>query len=221
MRKIKALLFIAAVAAAVYLSWPSIDARFFTLPRIHSKIDSLDYLYEPVQIETTGSAVVRIDRTDVRLEYVAEYEIAGRVVGIEDYSGRKVEDKLSPRDVAIAWGWLSDDNVDSEINWGPYGYRSFKFTVPGALWHSSVGGTDAILSSMSNNHLIPHSNETRRKISDIRIGDFIKIEGYLVNATYDIGRNGRYFVWNTDTARNNSDCEIIYVTSVVWLQGPY
>ena len=196
------------------------SSSFFTstfFPVNHPRVESLDYLYEPLQTWTTGNVTVQVSGIDVNIEFVAEYSIAGRVVGARNYTGRKVADLLSPRDVALAWGWLSDKEVDSEITWGPWSDRGFRYSAN--RWGNRFGGVGEIRNYMSNNHLIPDSDKTRKLLYDIRVGHYVKIEGYLVNVTY-YTPNGSYFYWNTDTARDNDDCEIIYVTNVTWLQEP-
>ena len=191
------------------------------LPTAHPRIDSLDYLFEPVQTWTSGGKVVNVDGVDVNIEYVAEYSIAGRVVGTENYtprrdSPRRIIDKISPKDVAMVWGWLSDKNVDSEIVWGPFSYRGFHYTVSR---DSSLVGVGSLLGYLSNNHLVVFDDEKRALIDDIEVGHYVRIEGYLVNVNH-IDDNGNIIVFNSDTARNNNDCEVIYVTNVTWLRGP-
>ena len=203
---------VAAVSVLLYIEEPYIQY-------IHPTVHSLDYLYEPVQIATTGGTSLRVGSADVEIEYVAEYIISGRVLGYKDYDGDKIQEKLIPRDVAIAWGWLSDEAVDDKFQWGPFGERSFGYKLTNAVWIFQHGGLDAVRTSLSNNHLIPDGDRTRQLIRDIREGDFIKIEGYLVNATYPTGKNS-YSIWTSDTARNNDDCELILVTDITWLQKP-
>jgi hypothetical protein len=167
-----------------------------------------------VQIKTTGSAAVRVNNIDATLSYVAKYAVSGKVVGVHDYTGRRTEDILSPRDVAIVWDWLAQPGGDSHINWGPFvpNDRAFSFSML-----PNSGRT--VMGYLSNNHVIPDSKETRKLINDIKEGDFIRIEGYLVNVSAEINQR-RTFVWNTATSRDNFDCEIVYVTNVTWLHGP-
>ena len=223
MKKGIIILLVTALVVAVYPFRSLLAAPFAAIMRpktVHPRIESTEYMFDPIQIATSGNRVVRVAGTNVNLEYVAEYSIAGRVLGIDDYSGQRVQDIISPRDVALAWGWLTDTEVDSRINWGPYNYREFLFSVQNDQWLRSVGGVDAVISHTSNNHLLSVNNEIRRLINDIEVGDFIKIEGYLVNMTHNVGRRGAYFLWSTSTSRTDTDCEVIYVTNVTWLQGP-
>ena len=195
-----------------------IPARF--LPTARQRIDSLDYLFEPVQVEAAGEKVVVIDGTDVKITYVAEYAVSGRVVGTHDYVSDEVFDLLSPRDVALAWGWLSDKDADSDIDWGNFVNRGFRVSVYYDKGDSAENAVGALKGYMSNNHLIPYDDEANRLINEIRKGHFVRIEGFLVNVHYVVGPAGKYLDWNTSTTRDNWDCEIVYVTNVTWLQGP-
>ena len=202
---------VSAVSVLLYLEEPYIQY-------VHPTVYSLDYLYEPIQIWTTGGTTLMIGKTEVSIEYVAVYVISGRVLGYKDYSRNNMAERLMPRDVAIAWGWLTDTELDSKFQWGPFGHRNFSYRPIDYTWYNRID-PDTVISSISNNHLIPDSDRTRQLIRDIRDGDFITIEGYLVNLIYPSGRNS-YITWESDTARNNHDCEVILVTDITWLQKP-
>jgi len=216
---VKFLLLLAIVVVAISVIMPDVPKHvlstlgFEKTYTIHPREDGKDYMHDPVQIKTTGGTTIRVDNLEAKLNFVAEYAVAGKVLGVENYSGRRMEDRLSPRDVALAWGWLAEKGADSNIKWGPFVYRGFLFTYYEADLKNKIRG------NFSNTHLIPNNKETERLINDIREGEYVRIEGYLVNVTCDMG-NGRTFTWNTATSRNNFDCEVIYVTGVTWLMGP-
>ena len=55
---------------------------------------------------------------------------------------------------------------------------------------------------------------------NIKQGDFVKIEGYLVKSSWKDNKHREYH-WNSSTSRDDKGdgaCEIIYVTSVKWLK---
>ena len=83
-----------------------------------------------------------------------------------------------------------------------------------------MGGTNKITEFCSNNHLIPCDNKNKKLMDSIKEGDFVRIEGYLVNV-YCKKSDESYFNWNTSTSRNdtgNGACEIVYVTNITWLE---
>lgn len=184
------------------------------------KVTTLDYLKAPIQMSTSGNQTINMNNTNVKLTYVAKYTVYGRVVTTRNYYGYNIENKLSPKDAALAWGFLADKSVDSKINRSSLNNRFCNFYVSDGKWLNSIGGTSAISKNFSNNHLIPSDNKTKKLIKSIKKGDYVKIEGYLVNAYSDTS-NGEYFYWNTSTSRTdtgNGACELIYVTNVTWLE---
>jgi len=61
------------------------------------KVDSLELIPEPKQVATSGSTTISRFGLEATLEYVATYELAGRVVGTFDYYPLvSNQDKLSP-----------------------------------------------------------------------------------------------------------------------------
>lgn len=89
----------------------------------------------------------------------------------------------------------------------------------------SMLGSNYINSHLSNNHLIPSSKETKEKISQIKIGDFITIKGYLVSVSAEdmvdwvssLDRTDAYPLYIAEKGEGGS-CEIIYVTDVSWIK---
>ena len=87
-------------------------------------------------------------------------------------------------------------------------------------WYNKHGGEKGIGKYWSNNHLIPSDDSIEKLIKEIKKGEYVTIEGYLVNIRYD-GPNGEWFKWNSSTTRDDigsGACEVIYVTDVIWLE---
>lgn len=181
---------------------------------------NLNNIPAPVQTGTSGGTSKVINDGTANISYVANYVINGRVVDTQNYSSSGIENKLAPKDVGLAWGFLSTDESQEKITWSSWGDRFLNWRVKDDDWYKSVGGKVAMTSNHSNNHLIPSSNEIERKIQTIKKGDYVQIEGYLVDIKWT-GSNGRYFYWNTSTSRSDDGsgaCEIIYVTDITWLR---
>ena len=185
---------------------------------LHTEIvDSLEDLPAPIQIATTGEADVIISGEETHLTFVAEYTIVGRVITTSDYvyDPTNARNTISPKDVGIVWGLLSNKEVDSKISWF-VGHRTNWFTVSDLDWYyNREGGPRAIQSLISNNHLIHSSNHIRKLIQSISVGDYVKIEGYLVDAKYRTGYT-KTSIFRED--RGPENCETIYVTNVTWLK---
>jgi hypothetical protein len=190
------------------------------------KVESLHLITEPVQtdIRPYKSASKKIDGIDVEFTFVAEYSVSGRVVGVMDYAGTAI-DSTSPRDMAIVWGVLTDQKVGAQIidqHLGPVMSDRAMFYRKSS-WVEDFGGADAVDACISNNHLIPSDENTRKLIMAIQPGDYVCVEGYLTNVKWDFGAT--YGIWETslsrtdDISNSSGGCEVIYVTDVKWLES--
>lgn len=181
---------------------------------------NLSNIPAPTQIKTKGGTTKEVKNGTAEITYVAEYVINGCVVDIENYNGSSVDDKLSPRDIGLVWGPLSTKENQKKIKWTSYGNRYLSWKVADGEWLESIGGKSAFITSYSNNHLIPASSEIERSIKSIRKGDYVQIEGYLVDINWK-NSSGSTFTWKTSTSRDdtgNGACEVIYVKNVTWLR---
>ena len=174
---------------------------------------------EPIQKETTGHVDTKVAGYDVHIEYKYSYDIEALVVSTKNYSGSGVGDKLSPKDVALAWGKVAEYNKKIDFNWRQSG-RWVNWSVSNTDVLEPVGGIEGVGKQCSNNHLIPADTRAKKAIKKIKKGDHIRIQGYLV---YIDGKksDGSTFYWNSSTSRDDDGdgaCEVIYVTSVEWLK---
>ena len=180
----------------------------------------MNNLQQPTQIATKGNVVKIINGLNVEISFVATYKISGRVVDVQNYYGFDIENKLSPKDIGLSWGFLAREQNNKKVRWSSLGNRYLSWYSNDGKWISEMGGKNKISECISNNHLIPSDNKTQKLINSRNKGDYIRIEGYLVNV-YCKKNNGGYFKWNTSTSRTDSGngaCEIIYVTNILWLE---
>lgn len=136
----------------------------------------------------------------------AAFSIRARVLSRENYRLGQ-EAALSPVDLALGWGVMSDqallDQID--ISQGSRWYFT-RYDYPAPI------SDQAIIRNSGNMHIIPANNWVRDKIGDIRVGDIIQARGSLVDVDQDSG-----FYWRTSLTRNDSgggSCEIFYVEQV-------
>lgn len=193
-------------------------AKNITFPT-YETVTNLYNLPEPVQKNAEGYVIKYISGTPISISYVASYHIYGAVISTYDYYEYNLQNTLSPIDVALAWGKMADPENYSKIQWQS---KSNRF-----LYHRIID--NSLLNDMtksyidlhfSNNHLIASSEEIKKLIKQIKVGDYISIEGYLVNVTYKKDNNYTYY-WNSSTNRyddGDGACEVIYVTNITWLQ---
>lgn len=179
-------------------------------------VDDLENLSDPIQTETSGGFDLKMDGWNVDVNYIAEYSISGKVVDVQDYYGVSFNDKLSPVDLGITWGFLANDET---LIWSSSGNRFLNWR--GQIRDINIlGGEERINCHFSNNHLIPCDRKVKKSIKSIKEDDYVKIDGYLVNI-YATKSDGSYRYWNSSTTRTDSGdgaCEVIYVKNVTWLK---
>lgn len=143
----------------------------------------------------------------------ARWRIAARVLSRERYY-RGWRADVSPVDLALGWGALSDPAVDRYIDWHQ-GDRWY-------FWQWSAGSpyqNDAIRRQSANVHVVPGSDNLRRAVLALEPDDVVQLKGWLVNLQGP-ERDG----WNTSltrTDKGNHSCEIMYVTELADSQHLY
>jgi hypothetical protein len=136
---------------------------------------------------------------------LAEFEIKAKVLSREDYqSGREAE--LSPTDLALGWGRMSDESVINRLDisqsgrWYRWQTQSSEFPIP----------RNEIIVSSANMHMIPQDSAIEYELDRVLKGDVIRLSGYLVRADAPDGWH-----WQSSLSRNDSGagaCELIFVT---------
>lgn len=157
----------------------------------------------PVQINLQNSGF-KID--DYRLTRRAQFEIRARVLSTEPYYLHRTGD-LSPMDLALGWGVMSDQSVLDQIDISQSGrwYRT-RYEMPPPVPELQI------ISHSSNMHMIPAKKSIARALKKLREGDIITLRGYLVDVDHDSGWLWRTSMSRTDTG--NGACEIVYVESL-------
>lgn len=136
---------------------------------------------------------------------LARFELKAKVLSKENYSlGREAD--LSPLDLALGWGRMSDEDVLKSINisqggrW--YRWQSEKFLIP----------RREIETSSANMHMIPKDEDVAASLEDIRTGEIVSIRGNLVRVDAKDGWH-----WMSSLSRDDTGsgaCEIIFVESI-------
>lgn len=182
-------------------------------------VDSLSYIESPKQSSASGNDIKHILNIDVNIEYKAEYEITGRVIDVQKYNEADIYGRLVPVDIGLAWGIMAGDNAQGKVKWISNGDRVLRGQAVDTTWVTNMGGMDKVFKNISNNHLIGSTDEINNKIKSIKTGQYVKISGYLVSASYDF--NGKSYYVSSSLTREDQGltaCEVIYVTDIVWLK---
>ena len=180
---------------------------------------AIKYIPDPVQKDTVGDTVLKIDDYNVLITHLCDYEIEALVVNTKDYIGFGIQDKLSNRDFGLAWGGVAEYNEMIDFHWSQNG-RFLYMKVDNQRDIDNVGGFSYINTHSSNNHIIPANDETKLNMWLVRRGDHIRIKGYLVNVDAVKPNGSESYYWHSSTSRTDAGdgaCEVIYATEISWV----
>ncbi len=142
-----------------------------------------------------------------RLTPRARFVLRARVLSRKDYRWGDAAD-LSPMDLALGWGAMSDQAVLErvEVSQGArWYYTRYEYPAP-------LPDRDIVRQS-GNMHIIPADDLVRQRLGDIRRGAVVRAQGYLVDVDQESG-----FRWRTSPSRNDSgdgSCELFYVERIM------
>ena len=196
----KHLIFIALIFGAIY-QWRTVSDEYLSVPHGPGIMASKT----PKQSNITSRTHFKFKDYDIT--ELATFDIEARVLSKKNYRfGR--ESELSPTDLALGWGKMSDEAVLDKIQISQSG-RSYRWRVD-----SFPIPRREIETHSANMHLIPATDSVKRDIKSVRKGDIVKISGTLVNvkARHDNWR------WSSSQTRNDTGagaCELIFVRSLV------
>jgi len=194
MRLIPTLLFIAIAAGA----WNHFSSR--PIGHAEGSIAPED----PVQVSHPGLPSFSVGAYQIMP--AAEFSVEARVLSTETYHmGREAD--LSPIDLALGWGPMSDGAVLDrlQISQGNRFY-SYRWSDQPPIQPSEI------VEHSANMHMIPSSDEIKRRLDKVREGQVVAISGYLVRVQAPDGWH-----WNSSMTRSDSGngaCELVWVKSL-------
>jgi len=115
---------------------------------------------------------------------------------------------LSPVDLALGWGPMSDPTVINQLQisqggrWYQYRWDNQPPIEPGVIARHSA-----------NTHLIPADSSVRKDLLNIERGQVVRLKGMLVNVEHPDGWKWRSSTTRADTG--GGSCELMWVTEVV------
>lgn len=172
-------------------------------PIDHSRI-APELLRAPRQEATTRDAFSFVyKRRECRVRPVAEYELWGLVVShnnIESVADIYHDSSsVDTKDLCVLWG----DNLASN-DFHRVEFRSGSWTC----YFSYPDGVAFRHDGLGNNHLITDQPSMRDRIAGVRVGDQVRLKGFL--ADYQMDDWGSF--WRqTSTVHTDSDCEVVFV----------
>jgi hypothetical protein len=156
----------------------------------------------PIQIDLKQAKP--FEHEGYQITPLAEFKLKGKILSREDYSlGR--ESDLSPIDLALGWGTMSDeavlDKIDISQSGRWYRWRVEEFPIP----------QKDIETQSANMHMIPADDLVEDQLDSAKQGQLVELTGYLIRVEADDGWN-----WQSSLTRNDTGahaCEVVYVES--------
>ena len=148
---------------------------------------------------------VRGRMTSWKLTPRATYDIAARVVAREHFWLGGLAG-LIPWDFGLVWGRLVDEPLRSQISF----FQTSRILF--WSWKDSSLDQSYINSHAANVHVIPATSRVSGVLNRVRRGDYVRLEGDLVDIA---GPNG--FEWRTSLSRTDTGpgaCETIWVRAI-------
>lgn len=139
---------------------------------------------------------------DYTITPLAEFQITAKVLGKENYYWDRQSD-LSPVDLALGWGPMSDERNLKSISISQSGRWYY--------WNTRTPPipTQSISVHSANMHIIPATSEITDQLQRIIPGQVITMDAQLVEVKSKDGWNWRSSLSRKDTG--NGACEILYV----------
>jgi len=158
----------------------------------------------PHQENLDSSVIHTLD--DYTVTGLAKFHIKAKVLSKENYYFDRESD-ISPTDLALGWGKMSDDIILDKIDISQSG-RFYRWHV-----NSFPIPRREIETHSANMHLIPANDSIKSDIDEVRKGDVIEISGSLV----EVKSNTNGWRWKSSLTRNDTGkgaCELILVESI-------
>lgn len=161
---------------------------------------------DPVQTPLEDPPDIVIDRWTLTPR--AAYDITARVLSREDYRFDPIA-SLTPMDLALGWGAMSDSQVLSafEISQDArfYSWRPVAASTPIA--------TREVIRHSANTHVIPANATVASQLDRVRRGgEVVHLTGMLVDGRRDDGMTIRTSLTRTDSGAGA--CEVMLVQDV-------
>ena len=170
---------------------------------------------EPINLEPFDRTV---DGQSYHIVPVASYDISALVVSEHDSRTwwdlvhKKAGDFLNVTDLCVVWGQDTTDSLYQQVS-----FANSEFTCE---WSAPADGVHSMATDgVSNNHILTDDRFTARDLRELRIGDQIRLRGYLVNYANQRAPNDYRNTSLVRTDLGDGACEIIYVNDLTVLHA--
>ncbi len=166
-------------------------------------------LDEPRQTATRARPFdASFDGVDYLVEPEYAYDLAGMVVSYRHHDNNSrmhflANDHLNMLDVCVVWGDSATGEHLHKINFWNGIFTCNVRTRDHEAWQAFS------MEQLSNNHLISDDDGIRDQVKAIRVGDQIRVRGYL--ASYSSENGGKRGTSTTRTDAGDGACETVFV----------
>jgi hypothetical protein len=173
-----------------------------------------DVLEQPKQVRTAKPAIdTTVNGIDYRIQPRFAYNLSGLVVSLHhsdswwDYAHKEWGDHINLMDLCVVWGGTAEAGAYKKVSFSNNQWECHW------SWSSAAAGRNFNHQEVSNNHIVTDNPAVAKVLRKIRIGDQIRISGYLVDYTI-ANRQGARVTSTTRTDTGNGACEVLYVEAV-------
>jgi hypothetical protein len=172
----------------------------------------IDVTADPVQFGADEGRVLYRRNGEFEIQSLASYSIQGRVLDISVNNSYEVEGSVFPVDVALAWGKIAETDYDRYMKYGfekvPGENQWFTVTSGGASLPEGMSD-DYIMTHLSNNHVLPATENLYNAIVRLEKRQEVLLEGHLVRAFLIDGNLIESSLVRDDT--EGGACECLYL----------
>lgn len=136
---------------------------------------------------------------------LADYDIRARVLDTQRY-GYGTEAELSPIDFCVGWSSASDQANIDQMNIS-ISDRYATFMPKGQMTFDIADVADLI----ANMHLIPETDLVKGELLRVKVGQFVRLQGWLVEIHRPDGWHWKSSLTREDSG--NGACEVMVVRS--------
>lgn len=174
-------------------------------------VETVDVSGDPVQTACSNSGTFTMDRNGDKYDItpVADYRIAARVVIKKKYTD-DISAEIAPYDIGCVWGEVAKKKYDKYINYTNNDRTTYAMYYPGCPL-----SYDYVKVHVSNNHIIMSNSNMEKAVEDIKVGQYVILEGFLVNMDGNV--KGQHAIFKTSLRRDDSgahSCEYLYLKKV-------
>ena len=198
-----------ATNVLIIISFSWLLVAFWNRNDLPGSIDYVSSIADEPRQTVSRQSPFEVSWEGVRYKVLPEYayDLVGMVVSYRHHDDnsrmhRLADDHLNMLDVCVVWG---DNTMTAQLDKLDFWNGIFTCNVKTrdmAAWESFD------MNQLSNNHLLSDDDDIRDRVRKIRVGDQIRVTGYLTSYESPGGLRGTS---TTRTDTGDGACETIYV----------